>query len=154
MVDDDSYGYVTAMTVISESDGFFVSAASATDNTLYHFNPTTGAVNAVEFNTTDASYMQHKSLSNLALDKHDRLWIGNRTDKNVVILNTTPIPTGAYKIDEDKSIPVGSSGDAMAPEQIVFCLEPEIADAHEAAKPASEGESGNFCFVGVVTDNK
>ena len=151
--DSHPYGYFAGMAMISASDGFFIGAASATDQTLYHFNPATGAVDAVALNASDQSYMQHKQFAGpdggMGLDKHDRLWISNVTDREVNILITVP-NQGLYSGDGFMDIPNDNAGRAMQPAQIVFCKEPEVTDEDEAEKPSSSGSSGNFCFIGAL----
>lgn len=152
--DSHPYGYITGMVLISSTDGFFTGASGQTDNTLYHLNPTDGAVNEVRFSAGSADYMQHKHLAalsgGLAVDKHDRLWIGNISDRRVEIINTTP-NQGFYSSDGSYSIPSDPDGYTLQPSQIVFCQEPEVTDDDAAQKPSSSGESGNFCFIGAIT---
>ncbi|MBN1227186.1 MAG: hypothetical protein JXA79_09345, partial [Deltaproteobacteria bacterium] len=151
--DGSSHGYTTAMALISPSHGFFIGAASPTDNCLYHFNPSTGAVEIMAFNAADQYYLQHKHFAGLSggigLDQHDRLWIGNITDRRIEIIITTP-NQGLYSSDGTMPIPNNSLSEATVPSQIIFCLEPAITDADEALKPSSSGESGNFCFLGAL----
>jgi hypothetical protein len=151
--DSHPYGYFTGMAMISATDGFLIGAASETDQTLYHFNPATGAVDAVELNASDRNYMQQKQFAGLdggiGLDKHDRLWISNVTDREVDILITVP-NQGLYSGDGFMAIPNDNAGRAMQPAQIVFCEEPKVTDEDEAEKPSSSGSSGNFCFIGAL----
>ena len=151
--DSHPYGYFTGMAMISATDGFLIGAASETDQTLYHFNPATGAVDAVELNASDRNYMRQKQFAGLdggiGLDKHDRLWISNVTDREVDILITVP-NQGLYSGDGFMAIPNDNAGRAMQPAQIVFCEEPKVTDEDEAEKPSSSGSSGNFCFIGAL----
>lgn len=147
------YGYFTGMAMVSETNGFFIGAASENDQTLYRFNPGTAAVTAVLMNATNQNYLQHKQFAclegGIGLDKHDRLWISNVTNREVNILVTVP-NQGLYSGDGDVDIPNDNTGRAMQPAQIVFCQEPEVTDEEEAAKPSSSGSGGNFCFIGAL----
>ncbi|WP_207679884.1 hypothetical protein [Desulfonema magnum] len=147
------YGYFTAMALISATDGFFIGAASESDQTLYHFDPAAGAADAVVLNASSQNYMQNKQFAGLGggtgLDKHDRLWISNVTNQEVNILITVP-NQGLYSGDGSIAIPDDNDSRSMRPAQIVFCEEPEVTEEDEAEKPSSSGESGNFCFIGAV----
>ena len=156
LVDDGNeafhpYGYITAMVVKSATDGFFIGAASENDNLLYHFNPTTGAVDEMTFNSTDPNFLKHIQFGGLtggmALDQRSRLWVGNITGRSMEIINTTT-NQGLYDRDMVKPIENDTAGRAMVPRQIVFSQEPEETEEDEAAKPSSSGDSGNFCFIG------
>ena len=150
---DHPYGYITGMAIVSATDGFFISAATKNEHTLYHFNPGTGVAEAMLFNSTDSNYMKHKKFAGLSggvgLDQHYRLWISNITDRQVEIINTTP-NLGLYGKDGSVTIPNDNAGLAMEPVQIVFCKEPAVTDEEEAEKPSSSGDSGNFCFIGSL----
>lgn len=150
---DHPHGYITGMALINSADGFIIGAASEDDQLLYHFNPGTGAVNEVLFNSTDPNFLKHVRFAGLAggigLDKHDRLWISNITDSQVEIINTI-INQGFYNRDGSVSIPNDDEGRTMQPAQLVFCEEPEVTEEDEAKKPSSSGESGNFCFIGAL----
>lgn len=141
------FGYIRLMAVISETKAFFAGAATESDNTLFLFNPSTGDTDAVEFNSWDASYMQHKKITGLGVDQHDRLWISNATDNIMVILKTTPDALGRFSSDEDVAIPSSQDGFPMLPKEIAFSYEPDTEEEDEKKKPSSSGESGNFCFI-------
>lgn len=151
------YGYITGMAILSDTDGFFIGATDPNDNTLYHFNPSSGSNNGspelVSFSSATSDFMQHKRLSGLTggigFDQRDRLWIGNITDRQVEIIITTP-NQGLYASDGSYQIPNSDAGEAMFPTQIVYCLEPAITDVDESQKPSSSGEGGNFCFIGIL----
>ena len=149
---DHPYGYITAMAVKSEEDGFFIGAASATDNTLYHFDPLTGTVTQMAFNSTDADYLLNTELAGLnegfTLDQHDRLWISDIAGRRVEIINTTPTE-GLYSRDGSMDIPVDNIAQTMIPGQIVFCLEP----TDPAAQVNGSGAEGRFCFINTLFGN-
>jgi hypothetical protein len=141
--------YFSEMALISETHAFIVTSSDASDSqTLCHLNLSDKLIEKVNFNTVVSGYLQNKKLKGLGLDQHDRLWIGNQTDRTVVVLNTTP-NAGLYQSEEDVSIP-DYDGVQMKPEQISFCIEPAATDTTEARKPSSAGESGNFCFIGML----
>ncbi|MEZ4566452.1 MAG: hypothetical protein R2860_05615 [Desulfobacterales bacterium] len=113
--------------MISATDGFLIGAASETDQTLYHFNPATGAVDAVELNASDRNYMQQKQFAGLdggiGLDKHDRLWISNVTDREVNILITVS-NRGLYSGDGFMAIPNDNAGRVL-PHARLFARNPK-----------------------------
>ena len=152
---DHPYGCVTGMAVITPETAFFTGAAAMDDQTLFTLDLSTGTVSEVPFNTTDTTYMTHKKLGGLdgglGVDQLNRLWISNQTDNSVVIVNTTPNAEGKYRTDEEVSFTPDSAGNGMAPDQIVFCLEDPITKEETLEKPASGGESGNFCFIGTLS---
>ncbi|MEZ4603712.1 MAG: hypothetical protein R2861_10030 [Desulfobacterales bacterium] len=107
----------------------------------------------MELNASDRNYTRQKQFAGLdggiGLDKHDRLWISNVTDREVNILITVP-NQGLYSGDGFMAIPNDNAGRVMQPTQIVFCEEPKVTDEDEAEKPSSSGSSGNFCFIGAL----
>lgn len=76
------FGNFTRMEVISADKGYFVGYADFGDNTLYEFNPSTGAVSGV---ANEA--LSGKNITELAVDENGLLWVGNATDANFTILN-------------------------------------------------------------------
>jgi len=139
--------YFKEMALIDETDGFVITASSTSNvNTLCHINITTKEISPVQFNTTDSTYLKNKTLSGLALDLHDRLWVVNQTDKKVFIINTTP-NQGKYQGDED--IDFSYDYNDKVPQQITFCNS-SSTDDNAKQKPSSSGESGNFCFIGLL----
>jgi hypothetical protein len=144
-----SQQYFTETALISDTDGFILTSSAPSDRQiLCHLNISDKRINEVIFNTTVGGYLKEKKLKGLALDRHDRLWIGNQTDKKVVVVNTTP-NAGKYQSEEDIDIP-DNDGETLYPQQISFCMAPATTDTDEARKPSSAGESGNFCFIEML----
>ncbi len=80
------YGSISGMLVASPQKGYFVGYAKWGDNTLYRFNPASGAVAGAVPN------FQHINISGMEsgtyLDKNKMLWVCNQSDHEVDILNT------------------------------------------------------------------
>ena len=148
ILDGASQKYFTEMVLLSHTDGFILAASTPEEQTLCHLNLKTRTIENIDFNTINSGYMKSKKLKGMALDQHDRLWIGNQTERTVVIINSTP-NGGLYQSEED--VPIPKNEDVMMkPEQITFCMEPQTTDNDESQKPSSSGESGNFCFIEVL----
>jgi len=151
--DDHPHGYITAMAVVSGNEIFFLGAVSEEEQTLYRFDASAGSVAAVELNAADPGRLQNKHLAGLSggfiLDQRSRLWFGNHDDHRVEILITEPVQ-GRYSIDEMISIPTDAEGRAMSAVQIVFLEEAGVTEEVAAERPNSEGEGGNFCFIGAL----
>ncbi len=81
------YGNISGMVVVSATKGYFSGYAGWGDNTVYAFNPSTGAV-------TDpvSPYLSGKNISGVEsgvyADKNGMVWICNQTDAEVVLLNS------------------------------------------------------------------
>ena len=148
---DHPYGYITAMAVKSDEEGFFIGAASATDNTLYFFNPLTGETSPMAFNSTEDDYLLNTELAGLkeglALDQYNRLWISDVTGRRVEIIKTTTTE-GLYSRDGSMDIPVDNLAQTMVPGQIVFCEEPT-----DDSLANSSGAEGRFCFINSLFGN-
>ncbi|GBC59819.1 hypothetical protein DENIS_0760 [Desulfonema ishimotonii] len=78
------YGNISGMAVVSPEKGYFIGYAGYGDNTLYTFNPTTGAVTG-----TVAADLENKNIVALSVDQNGYLWAGNGTDANLTIINPT-----------------------------------------------------------------
>ncbi|PIE71864.1 MAG: hypothetical protein CSA22_00730 [Deltaproteobacteria bacterium] len=80
------YGSIGGMALISDQKGYFVGYDGWQDNTLYRFNPSTGAVmGAVEgFSHIAISGME----GGVYPDQNKMLWVCNQTDARIDILNT------------------------------------------------------------------
>jgi hypothetical protein len=92
VVDDGSakvhpYGSISGMLISSPAKGYFVGYDGWGDNTLYPFNPTTGAVGAAleDFKNVSIAGME----SGTYLDKNAMMWVCNQTDGTVDIVDTT-----------------------------------------------------------------
>ena len=150
-VTNHPYGYITAMVIKSDEEGFFIGAASETDNTLYQFNPSTGDVAEMAFNSTDPDYLLNTQLAGLkgglGMDQYNRLWISDIGGRRVEIINTTTTE-GLYSRDGSMEIPVDNLAQTMIPGQIVFCEEPSDASIEN-----SHGAQGRFCFINALFGN-
>ena len=72
------YGIISAMLMVSPTKGYFVGYADWGDNTLYAFNPTTGAVSGAVpgFQNINISSMHGGTY----LDKNDMMWVCDATN--------------------------------------------------------------------------
>jgi len=85
--ENDGYGAVSGMGVVSETKGYFIGYAGWGDNTLYSFDPSCGcSIKAVPG-------LENKGLSGMEKgiysDKNGLVWICNQTDARVDILDPT-----------------------------------------------------------------
>ncbi len=107
---DHPYGNISGMVVVSPTKGYFAGYAGWGDNSLYSFNPSTGAVNG-----TVSDYLKNKNIAGMEAgaytDKNGMLWVCNSTDSEIVVLNTAD-----DSIDE--RIPTN-----LNPLKVVFCEE-------------------------------
>jgi len=80
------YGSISGMLIASPTRGYFVGYAGWGDNTLYRFNPTTGAVaGALQgFRNIGIAGME----SGTYLDKNNMMWVCNQTRAAVDIVDT------------------------------------------------------------------
>jgi hypothetical protein len=158
IIDDDGpgvdHGYTIGMAVVSASKAFFIAAESDTSHILYHFNPATGETTVVR-HTRGEDYLKNKQFASknggIGLDRFNRLWISNITNRRIEIINTVPNDNGLYRDDTSQNdIPKDSGGLAMAPDQIVFVSEPDETKEDEEKRPSSGGDSSNFCFIEAI----
>ncbi|PIF02873.1 MAG: hypothetical protein CR990_00440 [Desulfococcus sp.] len=82
--DEDSHpvGNVFKMEIVSADKGYLVGYAGSGDNTLYAFNPATGALTGAV-----SAGLTSKNLGALSSDQNGCLWVGNGTDARYEILN-------------------------------------------------------------------
>ncbi len=80
------YGAISGMLVASPSKGYFVGYAGWGNNTLYAFNPTTGAVSGAltGFQNINIAGME----SGTYLDKNNMMWVCDSTNGLVKIMDT------------------------------------------------------------------
>ncbi len=69
------YGNISGMTVVSATKGYFISYAGRGDNSLYSFNPTTGAVSSGPI----AAFSGGDNISALGVDASGMLWVASNT---------------------------------------------------------------------------
>jgi len=103
------YGNISGMAFASASKGYFVGYAGWEDNSLYVFNPSTGAVSGV------VNELKNKNIAGMESgaypDKNGMLWVCNATDAEIVIINPAD-----NSIDEKIST-------HLNPIKIAFCEE-------------------------------
>lgn len=104
---DHPYGNINKMTILSQDKGYFIGYAGWGDNTLYEFNPATGAVTGPV-----NDWLKNKNISAISAgadgDANGMLWVGNSTDAEIVIINPAD-----NSIDETLST-------NLSPQKIVF----------------------------------
>jgi len=80
------YGLIAGMLIASSTKGYFVGYEAWGDNTLYQFNPTTGAVAGA------LQGFQHISIAGMEpgiyLDRNNMMWVCNQTNATVDIVDT------------------------------------------------------------------
>lgn len=101
------YGAISGMLIASPTKGYFVGYAGWGDNTLYAFNPTTGAVSGI------VPGLQNINISGMNsgtyLDKNDMMWICDSTNAVLKIVDTA---------DNTISESVSTNLD---PQKVAFC---------------------------------
>ena len=88
VLDDDNagvseYGKIAGFTIKSSTQAYFIGYAGYTDNTLYSFNPQTGAVSA-----TTVTSLINGQLSSITLDEHDDLWVSDSANASLHVIET------------------------------------------------------------------
>lgn len=127
---DHPYGGISGMALVSPTKGYFIGYDGWGDNTLYSFNPSTGAVadkavaDLEHKKISGPAYdplmaedvvpgLEHKTLagmdSGIYVDRNGMLWVCNASDAEMVIVNTA-----------DDSINQRISTD-LNPLRVVFC---------------------------------
>jgi len=85
---DHPYGNISGAVVADPQKGYFIGYAAGGDNTVYAFNPTTGAVNPVPVDP----YLSGKNIAGLEsgayADKNGMVWFCNQFDAEVVLVNS------------------------------------------------------------------
>ena len=101
------YGNISGMAIASEQKGYFVGYTSWDESTLYGFHPGTGEV----YSPIDGFANKHISglESRISMDYLGRLWIGNRTDSRVDLL------------DPETDSVVAFIATGLSPLKVVFC---------------------------------
>ena len=130
--DDNNHpcGNISGMGIVSAEKGYFVGYAGWGDNTLYAFNPATGAVSGPANDDLKGKNIAGMEAGAYA-DNRGRLWVCNQTDAEVVILNTAD-----DTIDE-------SVFTNLNPTRVVFTTEGE-----PDPEPETGGDGGGSgCFI-------
>jgi hypothetical protein len=87
---DHPFGQVLALALVSATQGYFIGTAGFEDNTLYRFDPSTGAVSSDVNGPLAIAGLFGQNLTHLALDRNARLWVGNGDPSapGMVVLDT------------------------------------------------------------------
>ncbi len=132
------YGIISGALMVSPAKGYFVGYDGWGDNTLYQFNPTTGAVaGALQgFRNIGIAGME----SGTYLDKNNMMWVCNQTDGTVDIVDTEN-NTLNESLDTNlnsQSVAFCTAGPPLAP-TLGSCLNGSIASAHWNLVSGAEG---------------
>ncbi len=76
------YGNISQMVIVSENKGYFNGYVAWGDNSLYSFNPVTGAVEGPVSGTFTAI-----NISTMGVDENGYLWVGDSTAGGMQIVN-------------------------------------------------------------------
>ncbi len=87
LVDDQSttdggVGKIANMVIVSASKGYLVGYAGFGDNTLYQFDPSTGAIDP-----TPVAGQNNKNIADIERGGHDKLWLSDQSNAEVVIID-------------------------------------------------------------------
>ena len=103
------YGIISGMLIASPTKGYFVGYAGWGDNTLYAFNPTTGAVSGA------VSGLKNLNIAGMNtgtyLDKNDMMWVCDSTNALVKLVDTA-----TNSINESLST-------NLNPQAVAFCTQ-------------------------------
>ncbi len=102
------YGVISGMLVVSAVKGYFVGYDGWGDNTLYPFNPTTGAAGEALNNFKNVSIAGGME-PGIYLDKNEMMWVCNQSDGAVDIVDTAD-----NTLNE-------SLGTNLNPQAVAFC---------------------------------
>ncbi len=101
---DGGVGKISNLAILSADKGYLVSYEGFGDNSLYSFNPSTGAIDP-----TPVAGQANKSIADIEIDSHGRLWLADQTNAGIVIINT-----------HDDEIEHTLIGTDLNPDQIAF----------------------------------
>jgi hypothetical protein len=136
---DHPYGNISGMAIASADKGYFVGYAGWGDNTLYAFNPMTGAVSGPANNALTGKNIAGMDAGAYP-DANGMVWVCNSTDAEVVILDPTD-----DSIDE-------RIGTVLNPLQVVFVSEPDAGPVDGGDSDDDDdsdgGGGGGGCFIG------
>ncbi len=134
------YGNIAGMALVSADKGYFIGYAGWGDNTLYGFNPITGAVSGPA-----NDYLTGKNIAGMDAgafaDANGMVWVCNADDAEVVILDPAD-----DSIDEKIDT-------ALNPIQVVFVSKPSdppVDDGDADDDDDSGGGGGGGCFIGAA----
>jgi YVTN family beta-propeller protein len=136
LVDDGTpenhpFGTINNLELMSADKGYFVGFDDFGDNSLYAFDPQTGAVTGPV-----APSLQGKYLAALAAGPEGMLWVGDATDAQVAL------------VDPATDTVVETVDTGLNPARIVF-----VDDADSAPPPNEDGDGGGGggCFLNLLT---
>ena len=70
------FGQILDIALVSPTQGYFIGSADFQMNTLFRFNPTSGAVVSDVNGPTAVAGLFDANLTNLAIDRNAKLWVG------------------------------------------------------------------------------
>ncbi len=95
IVDDgETYGQTTNIAILSSTRGYFVGYSAWQDTAVYSFNPTTGAVDAT-------ALLENADVSDIEIGPLGNLWITNRNESGITIIDTVNNSVFKALIDTD-----------------------------------------------------
>lgn len=106
------FGQISNMALVSANQGYFIGTAGFLDNTLYRFDPSTGAVHSNVNGAIAIGGLFNQNLTAIAVDRNAKLWVGNSdfSAPGMVVIDT-----------RDDSIEEALIGTGLNPTKTVFC---------------------------------
>ncbi|MCP4407428.1 MAG: hypothetical protein GY807_06660, partial [Gammaproteobacteria bacterium] len=97
---------------VSANQGYFIGTAGFLDNTLYRFDPSTGAVQSNVNGAIAIGGLFNQNLTTIAVDRNAKLWVGNGdfSAPGMVVIDT-----------RDDSMEEALIGTGLNPTKTVFC---------------------------------
>lgn len=136
LVDDGTpenhpFGTINNLELMSADKGYFVGFDDFGDNSLYAFDPQTGAVTG-----PIAPTLQAKNLATLAAGPDGMLWVGDATEAQVAL------------VDPATDTVVETVGTGLNPARIVFVEDEDAGNA----PPSDDGDGGGGggCFLNAL----
>jgi len=93
-VDNHPYGQINNLAILNSTRGYFVGYSAWQDTAVYSFNPTTG-----EVDTT--ALMENKDISDIEIGPLGNLWVTNRNESGITIIDTVDNSVFNELIDTD-----------------------------------------------------
>jgi len=92
--DDHPYGKINNIAILNASRAYFIGYTATEDTAIFSFNPTTGEVD-------NMALMENEDISDIEIGPLGNLWITNRKNSGITIINTVDNSIFKELIDTD-----------------------------------------------------
>jgi len=109
---DHPFGQILNMALVTQSQAYFIGSTAFQTNSLYRFNPTTGAIFSDVNGPVAVAGLFDSNLTSLAVDRNANLWVGNGdlAAPGMVVIDTA-----------DDSVEEALIGTNLNPVETCFC---------------------------------